>query len=211
MADTSSQKNPNRPVISKTLTKRRRVIVILISVIFGLALGAAGYVGYKQFFMTEDESATTPLGTKKSPQALTTANPLDGTQVEPSLANRHPLAIVIENPPQARPQIGLDKASIIYEAITEGGITRFLAIFGPRDTSKIGPVRSMRTFFIDWSWEYKAFLGHVGGNIDALDRIPVEGALDLDQFALGEKAYWREIESGKAIEHTMYSNTDKLY
>jgi len=127
------------------------------------------------------------------------------------MANRHPLAVIIENHSQARPQVGLDKASIVYEAISEGGITRFMAIYGPQDTKKVGPVRSLRTYFLDWAWEYNAFIAHVGGNIDALDRASSENALDLDQFALGDKAYWREPKAGIATEHTMYANTEKLY
>ncbi|MDZ7587339.1 MAG: DUF3048 C-terminal domain-containing protein, partial [Patescibacteria group bacterium] len=63
----------------------------------------------------------------------------------------------------------------------------------------------------DLAWEYNAFLAHCGGNIDALDRVDSEKALDLDEFSLGEKAYWREPEKGKAIEHTMYTSTEKLY
>jgi len=192
------------------MLRRRKITIIIIALIFGLALGAAAYSGYRAFYANKGPGGL-QIFSKNTPKPDLTTNPLDGTEVEKSLANRHPLAIVIENHPDARPQIGLDKASIIYEAITEGGITRYLAIYGPRDADKVGPVRSMRTFFLDWAWEYNAFLGHVGGNIDALDRIPVEGALDLDQFALGEKAYWREPQAGKAIEHTMYTSTEKLY
>ena len=190
--------------------RRKKIILIVLGFIFGLALGAAGYVVYKQYFAREKLELPSFFG-QKSPEPLTIANPLDGTKVDPSFANRHPLGIIIENHPAARPQIGLDKASIIYEAITEGGITRYLAIYGPREQDKVGPVRSLRTFFLDWAWEYNAFLAHVGGNIDALDRLSPENVLDLDQFALGEKAYWREPQAGKTTEHTMFSSTSKLY
>ena len=201
----------NQPIaLPQNQLRRKKILFFVICLVFGLAIGAAGYVVYKQYFL-KDNFNLGQIFAQKSPKEETIANPLDGTQVEKTLANRHPLAIIIENYTAARPQIGLDKASIIYEAITEGGITRFMAIYGPRDSEKIGPVRSMRTFFLDWAWEYNAFLGHVGGNIDALDRIPIEGALDLDQFALGDKAYWREPQPGKAIEHTMYTSTQKLY
>lgn len=206
MADIAST-IPARPHV-KTPLRKKKIIVFLTVLVFSFALGAAGYVAYKQYFLKEPASQIIP---KKSPKLETSASTLDGTQVTKDLANRHPLAVIIENHPEARPQIGLDKASIVYEAITEGGITRFMAIYGPRDADKVGPVRSMRTFFLDWASEYNAFLAHVGGNIDALDRIPAEGQLDLDQFALGDKAYWREPERGKAIEHTMYSSTPKLY
>lgn len=192
------------------MSRRKKITIVTLYLIFGLALGAAGYSGYRAFYANTGPSGL-PLFAKKTPKPDLTVNPLDGTEVEKTLANRHPLAIIIENYPGSRPQIGLDKASIVYEAITEGGITRYMAIYGPREVEKVGPVRSMRTFFLDWAWEYNAFLAHVGGNIDALDRIPLEGALDLDQFGLGEMAYWREPQAGKALEHTMYTSTVKLY
>jgi len=190
--------------------RRKKIFTFIIALIFGLALGAAGFVVYKQYILKTPDGLPS-LISRKTPKPETTRNPLDGTEVEKSVANRHPLAIIIENHPEARPQAGLDKASIIYEAITEGGITRYLAVYGPRDADKVGPVRSLRTFFLDWACEYEAFLAHVGGNIDALDRIPVESVLDLDQFRYGDRAYWREPERGKAIEHTMYTSTPKLY
>jgi hypothetical protein len=188
--------------------KRKKITTFILFFIIGIIIGAAAFVAYKQFFSNEPIDLSF---IKKTPKPGLTANPLDGTQAEKTLANRHPLAIIVENHPGARPQIGLDKASIIYEAITEGGITRFMAIYGPRNADKVGPVRSLRTFFLDWAHEYNAFLAHVGGNIDALDRVPTENVFDLDQFGLGEKAYWREPQAGKAVEHTMYTSIDLLY
>lgn len=193
----------------KNNPKKKRIFVIVMTGIFGLALGAAGFVAYKQYGPQKIDLK--PIITRPSPSPETTANPLDGTQVSKAVANRHPLAIIVENHSEARPQSGLDKASIVYEAIAEGGITRFMAIYGPQDAKKVGPVRSLRTYFLDWAWSYKAFIAHVGGNIDALDRVSQEQAFDLDQFGLGEKAYWREPKAGKAIEHTMFTDTEKLY
>lgn len=182
--------------------------VVVVIIIISLAVIAAGVVAYFRYFKKESFLENILPSGKET---VKVTNSLDGTKVEKSLANRHPLAIIIENHPEARPQVGLNEASIIYEAITEGGITRFMAVFGPRDTSKVGPVRSARTFFVDWASEFDAFLAHVGGNLDALDKIKTDGILDLDQFALGETAYWREPAAGIAIEHTMFTDTKKLY
>jgi len=186
--------------------KKSKIWQILGLVGIIVALLFAGSVIYWRYFKKEGIFANFPG--LKTPEATSA---LDGTRAEASLANRHPLAVMVENHPDARPQAGLDKASIVYEAITEGGITRFMAIFGPRDANKIGPVRSARTYFIDWTAEFNAFYAHCGGNLDALDKIKSDRILDLDQFALGETAYWREPEAGKAIEHTMFTATDRLY
>ncbi len=136
---------------------------------------------------------------------------LDGTLVDPNLTNRHPLGVMIENHPDARPQYGLSSASVVYEAIAEGGITRFLAIFGSNDAAKVGPIRSARTYFADWCNEYDCFYAHVGGNYDALyDKIPGDKIKDIDEFA-NALAYHREPHDNVALEHTMYSSTNKLW
>lgn len=188
--------------------KKRKIskkLIILISIL-ALVLGFAGFVIYQRYFAKNKISL---FETKVKDTKV--ANDLDGTKVEPDRAKRHPLAVMIENYPDARPQIGLNKASIVYEAITEGGITRFMAVYGPNDAPKVGPVRSARTYYLDWLSEFKAFYAHVGGNLDALDKIKADNILDMDQFGLGEKAYYREPRAGIAIEHTMFTSTDKLY
>lgn len=168
----------------------------------------AGTVAYLRYF--KDGGTLSDILPDKLSGNLV-INKLDGTKVDSTLAKRHPLAVIVENYPDARPQVGLDKASIIYEAISEGGITRFMAIFGPRDAQKIGPVRSARTYFLDWAAEFNAYLAHCGGNLDALDKIKTDNILDLDQFGLGDKAYWREPAAGIATEHTLFTDTAKLY
>lgn len=186
-----------------------RLLIILIVLVFGWTI-------YSRYFQ-EEGNRTSKLAqfftgqTKEEEQEIKETSKLDGLPYSQEVANRHPLAVMIENHPDARPHSGLDQASIVYEAIAEGGITRFMAIFGPQAPNKVGPVRSARTYYLDWAWEYDAFYSHVGGNIDALDLIPQIGIKDLDQFRYGTKAYWREPAKGKATEHTMYTDTEKLY
>lgn len=198
----------------KTKQGKKQVLTVLI---FIIVLSSALGVAYNRYLKPENSQGYGGKGilpgvsydqTKETRQII---SKLDGQLHPENVANRHPLAVVIENHPDARPQTGLDQASIVYEAIAEGGITRFLAVFGPNSPEKVGPVRSARTFFLDWNLEYDAFFAHCGGNIDALDLIPQIGIKDLDQFRYGTKAFWREPETGKAIEHTMYTDTTKLY
>lgn len=203
----SNQNEPAKsPVKIGTRPKNKKVMIILLIILGVLILVFVGYVVYNRYF-AKTQTATTN-NVKKSDKI---ANSLDGTLVSPDLANRHTLGIIVENHPDARPQVGLDKASIVYEAISEGGITRFLALYGPNNADKVGPVRSARTYFVDWVSEYNAFFGHCGGNLDALDMIKADNILDLDQFAVGDAAYWREPRAGIASEHTLFTNTDKLY
>ena len=141
--------------------------------------------------------------------AATYPSVLDGVMVtDQATANKHPLAIIVEGDPGARPQSGLDKASIVYETVYDpAATTRFLALFGENEADKVGPIRSVRTFFVDWAHGYDAFLGHWGGNVDALDQIRKENAPDLDEFSYAN-LYWRE--RNKASDHSGYTSTIKL-
>lgn len=154
----------------------------------------------------------------------TEACPLNGTKhtkkAEDYWSKRRPLAVMIENHVEARPQSGLSSADIVYEVVAEGGITRFMAIFYCNLSDiQIGPVRSARTYYLDWLGEYDALYAHVGGAntpgpADALGQIIKYGVKDLNQFSIGYPVFWRDyqrIGHPVATEHTMYSTTAKLW
>lgn len=135
-----------------------------------------------------------------------------------------PLGVMIENSVDARPQSGLQSADVIYEAVAEGGITRFLAVFYCQDAGQIGPVRSARTYFLDFISEYgnNPLYAHVGGAntpgpANALGQIEEYGwnfYNDLNQFSVPFPIFKRiENINGRpvATEHTMYSNTGLLW
>src|SRR3990167_2200104 len=150
--------------------------------------------------------------------------PLDGSmhtkQAKDAWELRRPLAVMIENHTEARPQSGLSSANIVYEAVAEGGITRFMALFYCNLSDvQVGPVRSARTYYLDWLSEYDALYAHVGGAntpgpADALGQIIKYGVKDLNQFSIGFPVFWRDyqrLDHPVATEHTMYSTTQKLW
>lgn len=190
---------------------QRRRKIILWSVAGALVL-VLGTVVWWRYFRSDagDSTRVKKTSPAKTPSEALSASPLDGVEYAENLATRIPLGVMIENHLAARPQVGLDKAGVVYEAIAEGGITRFLALFGPKDATKVGPVRSARTYYVDWNWEYNALYAHVGGNIDALQKIKKEGVRDLDEFA-NAGPYHREPRGGVATEHTMFANLDLLW
>lgn len=133
---------------------------------------------------------------------------------------RRPLAVMIENHSESRPQSGLSSADVVYEAVAEGGITRFMGVFYCGLTEiQIGPVRSIRTYFLDWASELDPLLAHVGGAntpgpADALGQIIRYKVKSLNQFGIGFPTYWRDYQRlghPVATEHTMYSTTQKLW
>jgi len=186
----------------------------IIFSLFGATVVAGGLFWYFQIYQKQPLSITFLQPKKEKPKVVEVKKavcPLDGLSVKEEVANRHPLAIMIENHIDARPQSGLSEASLIYEAIAEGGITRFMALYVWGEPEKVGPVRSARTYDLDWLSEFNAFYAHVGGNYTALQQIKQYGILDLDQFKYGTQAYWREPQAGKATEHTMYTKPTKLW
>ena len=195
--------------VESSINPKRTLRWSLVGLIAVILL-VGGWAVYTRYFQGKTPSIASILQKKDHKKDTRVSSALDGTRAEPALAARNPLAVVIENHTDARPQSGLTKASIVFEAIAEGGITRFLAIYGPQDAPKVGPVRSARTYFVDWALGLGAYLAHVGGNIDALDQIRADNVLDLDQFANG-KSYRREPRVGLATEHTMFSDTKTLF
>ncbi|RJQ25640.1 DUF3048 domain-containing protein [Candidatus Parcubacteria bacterium] len=138
--------------------------------------------------------------------------------------SHRPLGVMIENHQESRPQSGLSYADVVYEAVAEGGITRFLTVFYCQDAGIIGPVRSARTYFLDFISEYgnNPLYAHVGGAntpgpADALSQIEKYGWQnhnDLNQFSIDFPTFWRDYERmGRTVatEHTMYSATEKLW
>ncbi|MCA9326943.1 DUF3048 domain-containing protein, partial [Candidatus Saccharibacteria bacterium] len=111
------------------------------------------------------------------------------------------------NSTDARPQSGLNQAGIVFEAIAEGGITRFLALFQDTAPDYIGPVRSARPYYVQWCMGFDCAYAHVGGSPEALADIKAWGTKDLDQF-YNAGAYHRI--SSRYAPHNMYTSMDKL-
>lgn len=81
----------------------------------------------------------------------------------------------------ARPQAGLTAAGVIYEAIAEAGITRFDAVFQAPTSAVIGPIRSLRTYYLDFATPFGCTVVHAGGAGDALAELNSGGYRDLDE------------------------------
>ncbi|PIV51627.1 hypothetical protein CO115_00240 [Candidatus Falkowbacteria bacterium CG_4_9_14_3_um_filter_36_9] len=133
---------------------------------------------------------------------------LDGVYVPAGEANLPLYAVMIENQIDARPQSGIAQAILVFEAEAEGGITRFLAVFDSLEKiDEIGPVRSVRPYFIDWANELAALLVHVGGSPEALVKISQENIFDINEFYNG-KYFWRK--KTNSAPHNVYTNTANI-
>ena len=132
---------------------------------------------------------------------------LTGLDVDEELADRPILAVMIENSQEARPQTGLDSAGIVFESVTEGGITRYLAMYQEKMPEDIGPVRSLRSHFLDWAMGFDASIAHVGGSAQALQEAEDRNAKSLSQFKFSEPYYRDE---SRSAPHNLYAKTAGL-
>ena len=184
--------------------KRKRTALIIAG--SGVALIAIAAVGY---FMvggsTNTNSSTGGIVNTNSSTGLVPRR-IDGVLDKSENQNKYPVAIMVENLVASRPQSGLDKANIVYEALAEGGITRFLALYTFAGSAKeIGPVRSARPYFVDWARGYNAMYVHIGGSPKAYSRISSTGVFDFDQFR-NSQYFWRDKTRDVASEHTLYTS-----
>jgi hypothetical protein len=144
--------------------------------------------------------------------------PLTGLPVsDPALLERRPLAIKIQNATISRPQYGLPEADIVYEHLSEAGITRFTGIYLCQDVQKIGSTRSARFIDLEIPAMYKslmAFSGTSAGlypkflNADFYDREFCYG------WGLHAEGFYRDKElreQGIPIEHTLFADPAKIW
>ena len=227
------------------MTPKKRFL-LLIAVALGLYVASTG-VSYAVFRNIRGSSTDLILPINlglaeksftRTGEPRTESCPLNGRlqtkKEKEAWEKRRPLGVMIENHTDARPQLGLNLADVVYEAVAEGGITRFLAVYyceGGTEEIVIGPVRSARTFFLDWISEYgeNPLYAHVGGancdsstgsgcqngaKADALGQIVKYGWADyndLNQFNIGYPTFWRDYSRGVATEHTMFADLQKLW
>jgi hypothetical protein len=142
-----------------------------------------------------------------APTSNTVPSTLTGLQVDPAINKRQVTGVMIENSVFARPQSGLNQAGIVYEAVAEAGITRFLALFQDTQSNYLGPVRSARPYYVQWCQAFDCALAHVGGSPEALNDIKKWHVKNLDQFAGAQ--FFHRINSRYA-PHNMYTSQAQL-
>jgi len=210
------------------LKLHRRIILLVLWFIFALASGGA-YAFFAQYFslpvvnptgVLQDGSLVLLSSAKTKDQPHPISGIFYSSEESSAWAGHRPLAVMIDNHALARPhQFGLQKADVIYEAVAEGGITRFLAVFHSQEVEKLGPVRSSRVYYIDWALEFPAYYAHVGGAskpgpADINAYITKNKVLSLNQFRLGAATYTYGGDvmlGGTILSHINYTSTAKLW
>jgi hypothetical protein len=188
------------------LNQKQRILVTAGAVVAasGLILGA-----YFLFF-SQSAPIDVPIiqkqEPKEEPKPTTVPSNLTGMPVDPGVNDRPVTAIMIENSLDARPQSGLHQAGVVFEAIAEGGITRFVALFQDTEPDYVGPVRSVRPYYLQWLRGFDAAVAHAGGSAEALLNINQWGIKDLNHNGA---YFWRV--NNRAAPHNLYTSIPKLW
>lgn len=161
--------------------------------------------GKKDKLETEVNNDSAVLETPEpTPEATPTPEPVEthegeerssltGLWVDKETAEKRPIALMINNISFANPQSGIGEASIIYEAVVEGGITRMMAIFETMTGDRLGSVRSARHYFVSVADEYDAIFAHYGHTKYATCKIKELGVDNLSGLeGIGSTVYYRD-------------------
>lgn len=180
--------------------------------IIGSALAAVILVGGIGGVYALKKLADKPLPdpapiTFEHPPKTTEPSRLTGVEIPIKTNERLITSIQIENSPDARPQSGLRDAGIVFEAIAEGGITRFNAVFLEGQPGYIGPVRSIRPYYIDLFLPFDASIVHAGGSGAGLSKIQKLRVKDIDH---GPNAEAFQRVGSRTAPHNLYTSMKAL-
>lgn len=188
--------------------RRHRVLLMIIGgiiLVFGAAAGVFALLYQQPVEVTQEVVQVAPEPPQPAPKYY---SPLTGNLVADEAATKQAVtAAMIENSPDARPQSGIKDSGVVFEAIAEGGITRFMVIYQQEKPQLIGPVRSTRLYDVEWIAAFNASVAHVGGSAEALAEIRNGSYRDIDQF-FNAGSYYRA--SDRYAPHNVYTTSARL-
>ena len=160
----------------------KKHIIFLITGITGLVGGiaclVAGIVLSPGVKTALDFSGVSTSAESSAAYSALTGEPL----ADSSLKNSPAYCVQTPNGTDgARPQVGLTEAGVVFEAIAEAGITRFAAIYQNPKSAIIGPIRSLRMYYLEWDTPFDCTVVHAGGADDALSAVASGGYKDLSE------------------------------
>ncbi|HSX06087.1 MAG TPA: DUF3048 domain-containing protein [Candidatus Saccharimonadales bacterium] len=189
------------------LSRQQRIIGAGILIILAFGVGATWTLTHHRRAIV----AETPIKKtihKKQPAPVIYYSNLSGLPITDASLNQKPVtAVMIENSVDARPQSGLSQAGVVFEAVAEGGVTRFMALYQDTTPTNMGPIRSARPYYVQWAMGFDAAYAHVGGSPDALSDIISWGVKDMNQFYNG--AYYHRT-GDRPAPHNVYTGIDTL-
>jgi hypothetical protein len=120
-----------------------------------------------------------------------------------------PAMVQVENSPDARPLSGLQQADLVFEYLTEGGITRMTALyFHPSGGQKIEPIRSARLITLRLQKAYQGLIFYSGASNHVQALIGHNHVPAVREGSDGGAYFARD--SRRAAPHNLFSTPDRL-
>lgn len=186
----------------------KRTIAALLSLMLIAAVFSA--CGKQEKTYEREEGSTQPPTTEAAPVVNAKVSPLTGLAISDDAAGKRPVAVMVENSPEARPQWGLSTPDIVIEGMVEGGITRMMWLYTDiADIPKVGPTRSARHDYVELAEGFDAIYVHFGGSTYAYNTIKKDGVNDIDGMTAGS-TFARDKSRKVSTEHTAYTTGEKL-
>lgn len=196
---------------------KKVVIAIVVTVIIVLAVICGFFISQKNSLETSGE-----ISNNKQVEEQETEPEVEEPKVEPNKnikiysGDDRPIALMVDNNVNAQPQSGINSAYIVYEIIVEGNETRLMPVFkGVSDDLKVGPVRSVRHYYLDYMKENDAICSHLGQSPQAQSDIKILGMNDINgqDYDTGKartstSLFWRE--SHRKAPHNAYTSIGSL-
>ena len=121
------------------------------------------------------QPATAPPPTPTPTPTPLVPAPLTGRLVTVEAAQQHPIAVMVDDHADARPQAGFNAASVVWQAPAEGGVPRYMLVFQENIAGDVGPIRSARQYYVEWASELRAMYVHHGGSPQAKATLAAKG------------------------------------
>lgn len=204
-----TQWNDGRARSSMSRVYKVTLQIVLSAVLVGLTACSGVNEPVQQPTIVPTPSASeSPIVTPEPSPSAAFLAPLTGLPVDDAVTDR-PLYVMINNLAPARPQSGLTQADTVWEILAEGGITRLIAIFQSKQFKEpIGPIRSIRPYFIQVGEFYNGIGVHAGASNDALAILQRQDKETLDEINNAGSYFYRD-KSRKA-PHNVYSTLEEL-
>jgi hypothetical protein len=167
-------------------------------------------------FKFDPDTWITPAAEVQKQVRCASCWPLNGMPITaggPSV-QRRPLAVKIDNAPNARPHYGISQADMVMELLVEGFITRLAAYFHSQDPDTIGAVRSVRFSDRYTTPMVRGSLVFSGASqlMERLVREDIEaGAYVGVSPQLGQgRTFYRTNVDGKVAPHNLFTSSQAL-
>ena len=178
---TPVQGRPKRQKPTKPTSNKKLIIMSVIggvSLVAGIVCLLVAFLGLKTEQAKLDFPTIPSKTTGDANLSKLTGEPLANAE----LVNAPAYCIQTPNGTDgARPQAGMTDAGVVFEAIAEAGITRFAAIYQNPTTAIIGPIRSLRIYYLQWDTPFDCTIVHAGGSGDALAAVSAGGYKDSSE------------------------------